>query len=244
MFYHNCFGTSLHRAGQMGNLSVDGSADVLEQSSSSSTTQLTTLIFGRDFIYSPALKLHNHISLPDPPRPYSSLLSAMTTNLTLNIAYWFTQLSHANEAHAGGSGTTRVTGTELDSIIPGPHRPEGKQTVPQPPRATAIRSKSFLPYQPQASRRRSHSKEYSSKDRATRTSATTSSASAGAKTQLAQNIDGLDKRSDRLRFLNERFDDMAEASNDMSNQAQGIAHQQAAKSTFSTGLSSVKSLFK
>ncbi|KAA1127282.1 hypothetical protein PGTUg99_033946 [Puccinia graminis f. sp. tritici] len=227
---------TLDGAGQMGNLSVDGSADVLEQSSSSSTTQLTTLIFGRDLMYSPALKLHNpNISLPDPPRPYSSLLTAMTTNLTLNIASWFTQHSHANEAHAGGSGTTRVTGAELDSIISGPHRPEGKKTVPQPPRATVIRSKSFLPYQPQASRRRSHSKEYSSKDRATRTSATTSSAS-GAKNQLAQNIDGLDERSDRLRFLNERFDDMAEASNDMLNQAKRIAQQQAAKSTFSTGL--------
>ncbi|OAV88956.1 hypothetical protein PTTG_12209 [Puccinia triticina 1-1 BBBD Race 1] len=225
---------------QMDKFYIDGFADVLDQSHLS-TTQLSTLIFGRDLIYSPALKLYDpNITLPDPPRPYSSLLTTMTTNLTLNIASWFSQSSHTTEAQGGASGTSRVTGAELDSFLAGPLRPEVKKTVPQPPRAKQSRSKSFLPNQP-----RSHSKDHSSKDRASKPAATTIGSSAtDTKTQLTQNIDGLDERSDRLRFLNERFDDMAEASNDMLNQAKRIAQQQAAKSTFSTGLSSVKSFFK
>jgi hypothetical protein len=198
---------------------------------------LTTLFFGRDLMYSPDLKLYNpNAAVPEVPRLYSSILSSMASNLTLNISSWFNQGSSAQPSEA-----SRVTGAELDGILAGPLRPEGKKMMPQPPRDNRQRSKSFI--LPKSARDRSHaSKESSSsKDRLSRGG---SGGPTGAKNQLNQNIDGLDERADRLRMLNERFDDVAEASNDMLNQAKRIAQQQAAKSTFSTGISSVKSLFK
>ncbi|KAH9466929.1 hypothetical protein MJO28_000486 [Puccinia striiformis f. sp. tritici] len=237
----------------MGQLSIDCCADVVEQSSLS-TTQLSTLFFGRDLIYLPELELYNpDILPPDPPQPYSSLLTTMTTNLTLNIASWFNQGSHSSDTSGGGSGNSRVTGAELDSIIAGPLRPEGRKIVPQPHRINQqTRSRSFTLTKPnrlrsQASKDPSFAKDQASVNSKRSPSNSTSmsnSNSLGAKTQLNRNIDALDERSDRLKFLNERFDDMTEASNDMLNQAKRIAQQQAAKSTFSTGLSSVKSLFK
>lgn len=226
-------------AGQCGSTSIDCSADVLKQSSLS-TIELTSLFFGRDLMYLPELNLHNpEIVTPEPPGAYSSTLSSMATNLTLNIASWFNPGSQSGEASGGGSGMSRVTGAELDAIIAGPLRPEGKKMIPQPPRGNQPRSRSFLLHRPNHGR--SRSKESSSKERA---ASRGSSGVAGAKTQLGQNIDALDERADRLRILNERFDDIAEASNDMLNQAKRIAQQQAARSSFSTGFSSVKSLFK
>ncbi|MBW0465097.1 hypothetical protein O181_004812 [Austropuccinia psidii MF-1] len=220
----------------LGTLSLDSSGDMIEYNGPADI-HLVTVMFGRDLAYHPSIELYNaSIHVPDHPQPQISVITS-AANLATNLLSWF-QSSNSNGADIRLN--SQITGQELDQILAGPQRPKSKKKMPQPPHGALHRSTRFLPIR----NHKSHKKDV--RDLADRSKSSVRKAPQGEslKTQLNQNIEGLDERADRLKYLNERFSEISETTNELVKQAKRISQQQAAKSTFSMGLSSAKSYFK
>ncbi|KAH9824223.1 hypothetical protein DFH28DRAFT_1118027 [Melampsora americana] len=211
----------------MGRLTIDSSADVIEQVDLA-TIHLTTLFVGRDSAYLPGVTAHNpNIRTPEPPHPRISALATAST-LASNLVSWLqganvTQPNPNNHPNdSNHSSSIRITGAEIDSILAGPLRPEKSTSSLQPPTQSRTSQVTIPSHQ---------------------TKSITNSNS-NTNDQLSQNLNELNQRGDRLDTLNERFDDLSNAASQLVQQAKRIGQQQATKSAFSSGISGVKSFFK
>ncbi|EGG11524.1 uncharacterized protein MELLADRAFT_91096 [Melampsora larici-populina 98AG31] len=212
----------------VGRLTIDSSADVIEQVDLA-TIHLTTLFVGRDSAYLPSVTAHNpNIKTPEPPHPRTSALAAAST-LASNLVSWLQGANvaqHSSNNHypndLNHSSSIRITGAEIDSILAGPLRPEKPISSLQPPTQSRI-SHVMIP---------------------THQTKSITNSNANTNDQLSQNLNELNQRGDRLETLNERFDDLSNAASQLVQQAKRIGQQQASKSAFSSGISGVKSFFK
>lgn len=234
----------------VGQLSIDSTADVIEQVNLT-TTHLTTLLVGRDSAYTPYVVAHNeNIRTPDAPQPKTSVIASASA-LASNLVSWFQgtmppQAGSSSESGSNSSSTARVTGAELDHILAGPLRPERRASALQPPRSLPPRSPQVVvPGRGQTlmnnSTRRTSSTATDSKHLY---HSTTNSSPNSQRTQMSKNFNELDERGEKLDQLNDRFDELSLAASQLVQQAKRIGQQQAAKAGFSSGLSGVKSLFK
>lgn len=212
----------------VGRLTIDSSADVIEQVDLA-TIHLTTLFVGRDSAYLPCVTAHNpNIRTPEPPHPRTSALAAAST-LASNLVSWLQGANvtqpNSNNHHpndSNHSSSIRITGAEIDSILAGPLRPEKPISSLQPPSQSRISHVMIPNHQPRS----------------------ITNSNLNTNDQLSQNLNELNQRGDRLDTLNERFDDLSNAASQLVQQAKRIGQQQATKSAFSSGISGVKSFFK
>ncbi|CAH7690289.1 hypothetical protein PPACK8108_LOCUS25588 [Phakopsora pachyrhizi] len=229
------------------NICIDSSADIFEYFGPTSVT-LSTLFNGRDLVYFPEIVVYDpRLKGPDPPQIKTSAL-ATASALTQNLVSWFQGNSQSNQPQT----PTRMSGSEVDQILAGPLRAEKAKKALQPPRENSNKkSTSFIPSVMKRTIRheKSRSEHYHSHSEADPIKGTSSSI-LNQQQQMERNIDHLNERGERLRELNERFEDISKASNEFVQQAKKVSQQQQQqiglgnKALFYGGLSGMKSFFK